>query len=152
MDLRKAFDVIDHGILLDKLTSMGVSSTSLPWLDSYLNNTTLSYQSMSYGVPRGSCLVLLFFLIYVNDLINALDTTNAYLYVDDTVLYQPAQTISDLEVKPQSMASKLEEWCKLNRQVINSSKSKIMHFHQDTRSTANFYHPCGRDTRTGPRV
>lgn len=138
VDFRKSCDVIDHGILLDKLLDIGVTRSALMWFNSYLigrkqrtlvNNTTSSYQSISYGVPQGSCLGPLFFLIYINDLVRTLDSPHIHLYADDTVLYQYSYTFPDLENKLQLMTNKLESWGKLNRLVINTSKSKLMSFH-----------------------
>lgn len=129
VDFRKAFDVIDHGILLDKLQDAGVSQSSIKWFSSYLvcrkqrtlvNNTMSSYQPIAYGVPQGSCLGPLFFLVYINNMVQSLNSPLVHLYVDDTVLYQCSTPFPDLDNKLQAVTSKLEEWCKLNRLVINS--------------------------------
>lgn len=146
VDFRKAFDVIDHKILLDKLHSIGICRSSLNWFSSYLgdrmqrtlaNGMRSAYQSVTYGVPQGSCLGPLFFLIYINDLVNYLNTPFIRLYADDTVIYQLSTTNADLENKLQMMTSKLENWCSLNRLVINSSKSKVMSFHLGTQNVSN---------------
>lgn len=137
IDFRKAFDVIDHEILLDKLHSVGVCPLSLNWFKSYLvgrkqrtfvNNTSSVFQSITYGVPQGSCLGPLFFLIYINDMVQSLESPLVHLYADDTVLYQYSTSLPDLENKLQAVAKRLEDWCKLNRLVINSGKSKVMSF------------------------
>lgn len=132
VDFQKAFDVIDHRILLDKLLDIGICHSSLNWFDSYLNDSIIghstlfpmsSYQSIKYGVPKGSCLGPLFFLIYINDMVHTLNSPLIHLYADDTIIYQYSSTLPDLENKLQDMTNKLEEWCTLNCLVINSNKS-----------------------------
>lgn len=114
-----------------------MNQLSLPWFDSYLrdrrqhtlvNSTASCFQSITYGVPQGSCLGPLFFLDYINDLVDSLGTANAFLFADDTVLFQTAQDMTELESKLQSTALKLESWCIQNLLVINTKKSKVMLF------------------------
>ena len=92
IDLQKAFDTVDHAILLDKLAAIGVSSVS--WFDSYLsgrqqcvdiNGTRSEFLPISCGVPQGSILGPQLFLIYINDMCLSVDCRLS-LYADDSAL------------------------------------------------------------------
>ena len=97
-DLTKAFDTVDHGILLSKLSAIGVSLSTLQRFKSYLSHrkqrTSCSDAisdpltcTMTFGVPQGSILGPLRFLVYINDLPLAIKNCEVTLYADDTVLY-----------------------------------------------------------------
>ena len=110
MDLSKAFDTVDHDILLDKLyRNFGIHGKSLDLLTSYLKNRyqytnvrkfMSSYTKVSCGVPQGSCLGPLLFLLYINDisLISNFDTT---LFADDICLMMADNNLKNLENKVQ---------------------------------------------------
>ena len=92
LDLRKAFDTVDHGILLEKLRAMGVSCT--PWFSSYLSGRTQcvevdgtrsGFKNVTCGVPQGSILGPLLFLAYINDMHRSVDCQLS-LYADDSAL------------------------------------------------------------------
>ena len=95
VDLQKAFDTVDHNILLHKLSHYGIRDIANCWFSSYLSNrkqfVTINgfdseIQIFQYGVPQGSVLGPLIFLIYINDLHNAIKFSQSFHFADDTCL------------------------------------------------------------------
>lgn len=107
LDLQKAFDTVNHAILLDKLSAVGVTDSSVSWFRSYLtsrgqfvevNGTRSSTDSITCGVPQGSILGPLLFLLYVNDMKGAIeDDCDLYLYADDSALAVTGKNVSHIE-------------------------------------------------------
>ena len=143
VDLSKAFDTIDHSILLTKSEFYGVKGLSNKLLKNYLTHrqqyvsledTDSNLLGIKTGVPQGSILGPLLFLIYVNDFVKCSDRLFFILFADDTTL------IVDLDVYDKNIINgelkKLSLWLKLNKLSINVNKSKCMVFRQPQRTVA----------------
>ena len=107
IDLKKAFDTVDHQILLDKMKFYGITGHAHKWLTSYLddrkqycrvNGTTSSIENIDIRVPQGSCLGPLLFLLFINDLPFALKKAKATMYADDTTISYSSDTSDELDL------------------------------------------------------
>ena len=132
IDLQKAFDTIDHGILLDKMKYLGFSTSTIDWFNSYLTNRSFivnvgkEYSSpgkLSCGVPQGSILGPLLFLLYVNDMPQAVNS-ELLLYADDTCLIYTAKDTKTIEEQLNSDFNSLCEWFIDNKLSIHFGEDK----------------------------
>ena len=137
LDLSKAFDTVDHNLLLHKLKSVGLSEDTVNWFQSYLANRkqrtsvgdTLSVAvPITVGVPQGSILGPLLFLIYVNDLPSCQLASEIILYADDTVIYYSSTDLFDLESKLNSDLATISNWFSSNLLTLNISKCNFVIF------------------------
>ena len=135
IDLKKAFDTVDHVILLGKLKSLGISSNNLEWFHSYLSSryqktvigqASSTSRKVSVGVPQGSILGPLLFAIYINDLPKVLRNTTVTLFADDTALYCSSQSARDLQTMLNQDLDRLAQWLYEHKLTLNVSKSKFM--------------------------
>lgn len=134
LDLKKAFDLVDHEILVHKLKLYNFSKNTVDLFKSYLSNRTQVIKDGSQvskqciiksGVPQGSILGPLLFILYINDL--ALETNSSITqYADDSTIYKSDKNLSALETILQSDIDKIEKWCKVNNMAINPSKTTCM--------------------------
>ena len=135
IDLTKAFDTIDHEIILRKMSYLGVDQAAIKWFSSYLSGRTQrcnvsgklsSARTLSCGVPQGSILGPLLFLIYINDLPNSLRGAVPRMFADDTNLTLSAKTLTELKLALTPELNNLSCWLKANKLSLNVAKTELM--------------------------
>ena len=135
VDLSKAFDTLNHQILFSKLERYGIRGVVLQWIKSYFENReqfvqydlTSSKQIIQCGVPQGSILGPLFFILYINDLPNALQLAEP-LYADDTSIYHSHSDPLMLATVLNQELSSISLWMKANKLSVNTKKTKYVIF------------------------
>ena len=137
MDLSKAFDSISHEILIKKLYNYGIRGICLKWFESYLyqrsqyvyiNEHSSSKRFISCGIPQGSILGPLIFLIYINDICNCSPSSNFIMYADDTNIIISDKNLIQLEYTINDELIKVNNWLKANKLLLNVNKTKYMLF------------------------
>lgn len=142
IDFSKAFDTIDHGILLTKLQSIGFSTSSVNLLKNYVSNrkqvtkinqTISDINNITCEVPQGSVLGSTLFLIYINDLCYHLKHLTPILYADDTNLFIQSHNLNSKITSINEDLSTLYRWCIMNKLTINLTKTNyiILKNHQN---------------------
>ena len=136
LDLRKAFDTVDHCILLSKLAHNGFRGTSHKYTRSYLANReqylvvdgiASNMKTVTKGVPQGSILGPLLFCLYINDIVYAVDT-EVVLFADDAAFILTAPSLQLLYQRISKLFNDLSKYLSLNKLVPNLKKSKLMFF------------------------
>ena len=137
VDFKKAFDLVDHNVLLQKLALYKCSKRTLDWFKSYLldrkqivalNGAMSSDLVVKYGVPQGSILGPLLFLLFINDLPMSLsvETNTTDMYADDTTIHCIDHTLQNVQRNLQLYLHNLETWCKSNGMILNTDKTKVL--------------------------
>ena len=149
LDLCKAFDKVPHQRLLYKLQQYGISGTLLTWVESFLshrqqrvkvNNSFSNWTDVTSGVPQGSVLGPVLFILYINDLNDNLSHCSCKIFADDTKLTHTANNESDA-LMIQKDLNNLDDWCKEWKMYFNDSKCHVLHFGK--RNWGHYYHLGG---------
>ena len=137
IDLQKAFDSISHDILLYKLHHYGIRGLAYQWFEDYLRNRTqlVIFNSIKsdlgnilWGVPQGSILGPILFLIYITDIVNCSSVLNFILFADDTNAYFTGNCLDEVFATINVEIVKLTEWLNANKLSLNISKTNYMLF------------------------
>ena len=135
LDLKKAFDTVDHGILLKKLKDFNLHESCIKWFNSYLSgrshntviNGIMSSSAKSIcGIPQGSILGPLLFIMYINDLPLCTTHVKVSMYADDTALYAVSNDIDDLIAKINEDLANVNNWLAQNKLSLNVAKTEFM--------------------------
>ena len=138
LDLKKAFDTVNPHILVNKLKHYGIHHKELDFFRSYLSgrsqvtkyNSTISTSSknVTLGVPQGSIIGPLLFLLYINDIQNSSSTPQFLLFADDTALLYKAPSINELQTSINTSLPDIATWLTSNRLTLNIQKSTYQLF------------------------
>ena len=137
IDFSKAFDMVDHSILLHKLQHYGIRGVAHQWMASYLKNRNQfvsvggfdsTCKNLEYGVPQGSILGPLLFVIYINDLPGMNNLAQFILYADDANIIISGNSTVEIEEKINILCERLMEWVRVNGLLINLKKTNYMLF------------------------
>lgn len=149
LDFRKAFDSINHDVLLQKLPHYGIRGKALDLIGSFLQNRgqyvqingiCSDHMTLKYGVPQGSILGPLLFIIYLNDIVNIANSPSLIMYADDTSLFFSGTTIDVIERDANNYLRTLNSWLEANKMQLNSKKTKYMLFRAKNKKIAR--PPC----------
>ena len=142
LDFAKAFDTVNHEILLSKLEHYGITGIVNDWFRSYLslrpqkvkiNGFLSDEQYIKCGVPQGSVLGPLLFLIYINDMPYASTILDIHLFVDDTSIFMSNKNLEELQTIVNSELVNISDWLISNKLTLNVSKSNFIIIHPPQR-------------------
>jgi hypothetical protein len=137
LDFSKAFDTVNHQILLGKLYKYGIRGPAHKWVQHYLsdreqycylNGHTSKKLTIKCGVPQGSIMGPLLFLVYINDLSNFSNIMSSLLFADDSNLFASGPNLATIESTINTEMPKLVSWLTANRLSLNIGKTHLMVF------------------------
>ena len=137
IDFSKAFDMVEHSILLKKLEHYGIRGVTLKWMESYLNDrkqyvsvngSCSSVHNIKFGVPQGSILGPLLFIVYINDIPEISRFAKFILYADDANIILTDETVEGINRQLSILVNNLVEWVRSNGLALNLKKTKYMIF------------------------
>ena len=137
IDLSKAFDTVDHKILTAKLEHYGIRGKALDIFKSYLSNRKQYVQlensksklrPITCGVPQGSVLGPLFFILFINDLYKCCPEGKVRLFADDTTIFFHKNNITDIIATGKNIMTQLNTWLRANKLTLNADKSSFTIF------------------------
>ena len=135
LDFSKAFDMVNHQIAIQKLRSIGIGGNFISVIQSYLTNRTQRVRVKSSlsptlpitsGVPQGAILAPTIFQIFINDLLSLPLSCSVHAYADDTTFYIAGKDANKLQQHVNADLHLIQNWCRMNRMVLNSSKSHFL--------------------------
>ena len=133
VDLKKAFDTVNHATILSKLPVYGINDKELSWFIDYLfnrkhfvgfNTTCSKYQEITCGVPQGSILGPLLFLLLMNDIEHVITSCEVLLYADDMVIFFASKNVSLIESTLTKDLQQISDWLIKNQLIINLKARK----------------------------
>ena len=134
LDLKKAFETVDHKILIEKMIRYGVRGNEINWFKSYLssrkqfctvNGHKSTVREVTCGIPQGSCLGPLLFILYLNDFEGCLQFSCASIYADDTHVTSASSDIEELIQMTREELENIADWMRVNKLSANPQKNRI---------------------------
>ena len=143
VDLKKAFNTVDHNILIEKLYYYGIRGVAKDWFHSYLdsqkhvtlNGSNSSTKTILTGVPQRSVLGPWLFLIDINDLCKCARYSETYHFADDTNMLQLHSSLETLAKRMNFDLKNLSQWLKVNKLSLNVMKTELIIFHKSSKKT-----------------
>lgn len=133
--IKRAFETVDRAIMIEKLRGFGIRGASLKWFESFLQDRTQCTTVNGYtstkigndiGLPQGSILSAILFIIYINDMPDVLENVSINLFADDTLLYIYGENLSQMAAEMNRNFQKLNDWLAVNKLKLNVTKTKWM--------------------------